>query len=81
MPHQKADKRADGAPPADESARELTRSQIEALEGMYGNRYLLEPRPNHKLPKTGHDRRGSAGPGPAGDGPGRAARRATSRRS
>ncbi len=53
MPHQKADKRADGAVPADKSARELTLGQIEALEGMYGNRYLLEPAPDHKLPKSG----------------------------
>jgi glutamate decarboxylase len=32
---------------------ELTRTQIEALEAMYGNRYLLEPPPDHKLPKAG----------------------------
>jgi len=38
---------------------ELTRSQIERLasspegESMYGNRYLLEPAPDHKLPRHG----------------------------
>jgi len=32
---------------------ELTRTQIERLEAMYGNRYLLEPAPDHKLPKSG----------------------------
>ncbi len=32
---------------------ELTRTQIEKLEGIYGNRYLLEPAPDHKLPKAG----------------------------
>jgi glutamate decarboxylase len=32
---------------------ELTRSQIEKLESIYGNRYLLEPAPDHKLPKRG----------------------------
>src|SRR5262249_38110225 len=30
---------------------ELTRHQIEELEGRYGNRFLLEPPPDHKLPK------------------------------
>ena len=44
---QTADARPDGPPP------ELTRSQIERLEGMYGNRYLLEPAPDDKLPKAG----------------------------
>ncbi|MFI4992494.1 MAG: glutamate decarboxylase [Solirubrobacterales bacterium] len=37
----------DGHPP------ELTREQIERLEKRYGNRYLLEPAPDHKLPKIG----------------------------
>jgi len=32
---------------------ELTRSQIERLESIYGNRYLLEPAPSEKLPKVG----------------------------
>jgi glutamate decarboxylase len=32
---------------------DLTRSQIEKLESIYGNRYLLEPAPDHKLPKRG----------------------------
>src|SRR3984893_13800239 len=32
---------------------ELTGAQIEALEDMYGNRYLLESAPDHKLPKSG----------------------------
>ena len=31
---------------------ELTRSQIERLESIYGNRYLLEPAPSDKLPKA-----------------------------
>ncbi len=35
------------------SASELTRSQVEKLEGIYGNRYLLEPAPDNALPKTG----------------------------
>jgi len=50
---QRAGQRPDGPPPADAAARELTRSQIERLEDMYGNRYLLEPAPDHKLPKSG----------------------------
>ena len=32
---------------------ELTRHQIEELEGRYGNRFLLEPPPDNKLPKSG----------------------------
>ncbi len=32
---------------------ELTRTQIERLESIYGNRYLLEPAPDGKLPKSG----------------------------
>ena len=42
-----ADGRPASAPP------ELTRAQIEKLEGIYGNRYLLEPAPDGKLPKMG----------------------------
>jgi len=39
---------------AGESNRpELTRREIEALESIYGNRYLLEPAPDHKLPPVG----------------------------
>jgi glutamate decarboxylase len=38
---------ADGHPP------ELTREQVERLEKRYGNRYLLEPAPDGKLPKIG----------------------------
>ncbi len=37
----------------DGSATELTRTQIERLEDIYGNRYLLEPAPDNKLPKSG----------------------------
>jgi glutamate decarboxylase len=32
---------------------ELTREQIERLETIYGNRFLLEPAPDNKLPKSG----------------------------
>jgi hypothetical protein len=39
--------------PQDGATTELTRAQIERLEGVYGNRYLLEPAPDHKLPKSG----------------------------
>jgi glutamate decarboxylase len=35
------------------AAPELTRPQIEKLESIYGNRYLLEPAPDSKLPKMG----------------------------
>jgi glutamate decarboxylase len=45
--HQNVDERPDGPSP------ELTRKQIEGLEGIPGNRYLLEPAPDHKLPKSG----------------------------
>ncbi len=45
--HQSADGRPASAPP------ELTRPQIEKLESIYGNRYLLEPAPDGKLPKMG----------------------------
>jgi glutamate decarboxylase len=38
----------------DASAKpELSRRQIERLEGVYGDRYLLEPAPDHRLPKAG----------------------------
>ena len=37
----------------DRPPTELTRSQIEGLEAMYGNRYLLEPAPDGKLPRSG----------------------------
>jgi glutamate decarboxylase len=49
MPPQKerAEQRAATSPPA------LTSEQIERLEGRYGNRFLLEPVPDHKLPKIG----------------------------
>ena len=45
--HHGAGERPASAPP------ELTVGQIEKLEGIYGNRYLLEPAPDHKLPKMG----------------------------
>jgi glutamate decarboxylase len=45
--HPGAGKRPASAPP------ELTAGQIEKLESIYGNRYLLEPAPDHKLPKVG----------------------------
>ncbi|HUB74165.1 MAG TPA: glutamate decarboxylase [Solirubrobacteraceae bacterium] len=35
------------------SRHQPTRAQIEKLEGMYGNRYLLEPAPDHELPAAG----------------------------
>jgi glutamate decarboxylase len=35
------------------SRPELTSKQIERLEGRYGNRFLLEPAPDHKLPRSG----------------------------
>jgi glutamate decarboxylase len=38
---------------ADGSPSELTSKQIERLEGRYGNRFLLEPAPDNKLPKSG----------------------------
>jgi glutamate decarboxylase len=47
MPDHKAEGRADASPP------DLTREQIESLESLYGNRYLLEPAPDNKLPKSG----------------------------
>ena len=44
---QTAHQRVDGSPP------DLTVGRIEKLEGAYGNRFLLEPAPDNKLPKTG----------------------------
>src|SRR6478752_8146748 len=44
---QTAEDRSEGPPP------ELSRKQIEGLEGIPGNRYLLEPAPDHELPKSG----------------------------
>jgi glutamate decarboxylase len=38
---------------SDEHQPELTREQIERLERRYGNRFLLEPAPDNKLPKSG----------------------------
>ncbi|HZL48149.1 MAG TPA: glutamate decarboxylase [Solirubrobacteraceae bacterium] len=38
---------------ADGSPSELTSKQIERLEGRYGNRFLLEPAPDNKLPTSG----------------------------
>src|SRR5580692_8208544 len=38
---------------SDGAAPQLTREQIERLEKRYGNRYLLEPAPDNKLPKIG----------------------------
>ncbi len=38
---------------AGEHPPELTREQIERLEQRYGNRYLLEPAPDGRLPKIG----------------------------
>jgi glutamate decarboxylase len=37
----------------DSSAPPMTRSEIEKMESIYGNRYLLQPAPDHKLPKMG----------------------------
>jgi glutamate decarboxylase len=39
--------------PSDASAPQLTREQIERLQKRYGNRYLLEPAPDGKLPMIG----------------------------
>ncbi len=46
-PQSDGEQRSDGPPP------ELTREQIERLERRYGNRYLLEPAPDGRLPKVG----------------------------
>ena len=53
MPDQQADAHAASQLPAVAPPTELTRKQIESLEGIYGNRYLLEPAPDNKLPKAG----------------------------
>ncbi|MGO9489120.1 MAG: glutamate decarboxylase [Solirubrobacteraceae bacterium] len=45
----------------EKQASKLTRSQIEALESIYGNRYLLEPAPDGKLPATGMSAEEAAG--------------------
>jgi glutamate decarboxylase len=52
---QSADEHPAGPPP------ELTRSKIEKLESIYGNRYLLEPAPDHKLPRHGMSAREAKG--------------------
>src|SRR6202167_2310495 len=44
---QPAEDRPDTSPPP------LTLEQVEKLESIYGNRYLLEPGPDHKLPARG----------------------------
>src|SRR5580698_8970387 len=44
---QRAGEHSGGHPP------ELTREQIERLERRYGNRYLLEPAPDDRLPRIG----------------------------
>jgi len=53
VPDQQADAHAASQLPAVAPPTELTRKQIESLEGIYGNRYLLEPAPDNKLPKAG----------------------------
>jgi glutamate decarboxylase len=45
--------RHDGRTSAAAAAPALTRKQIESLQDMYGNRYLLEPAPGDKLPTVG----------------------------
>lgn len=40
-------------PPGGEHPPELSRRQIESGHGIYGTRYLLEPAPDHRLPRTG----------------------------
>src|SRR5664280_2901385 len=52
---QPADHRPAGAAP------DMTRRQIERLEGIFGNRYLLEPAPDHKLPRGGMSAEEAAG--------------------
>ncbi len=49
----KTDTPTDGRRPAVAPPPALTRKQIESLESMYGNCYLLEPPPDHKLPEAG----------------------------
>jgi hypothetical protein len=41
------EKRPDGTPP------DLNGRRIDTLESRYGNRFLLEPAPDKKLPKSG----------------------------
>ncbi len=53
MPDANSDTPAGGGRHAVAPPPELTRQQIESLEEIYGNRYLLEPPPDHKLPETG----------------------------
>jgi glutamate decarboxylase len=48
---QRTEHRAPETPP--EAPPELTPEQIEGLQAMYGNRYLLEPAPDHRLPQAG----------------------------
>jgi glutamate decarboxylase len=43
------------------AAAEPTRSQLERLEAAYGNRYLLQPAPDHRLPATGMSAREAKG--------------------
>jgi glutamate decarboxylase len=38
---------------ADERPSDLSGRHIDSLESRYGNRFLLEPAPDHKLPKSG----------------------------
>ena len=38
---------------ADERPSDLSGKHIDSLESRYGNRFLLEPAPDHKLPKSG----------------------------
>jgi glutamate decarboxylase len=45
--------RPDPSARPDTSAPPLTLEQIEKLEGKFGNRFLLEPPPDNKLPKVG----------------------------
>jgi len=41
------EKRTDGAPP------DLSGRRVDTLESRYGNRFLLEPAPDNRLPKSG----------------------------
>jgi glutamate decarboxylase len=50
---------ADHRPAGD--APDMTRRQIERLEGIFGNHYLLEPAPDHKLPRGGMSAEEAAG--------------------
>jgi glutamate decarboxylase len=55
-----SERQSDDKRPAS-SPTELTRSQIEKLESIYGNRYLLEEAPDHKLPRQGMSAREAKG--------------------